>query len=68
MTESTTKKRRGRPPGRKYPCNLFTAVSQEMEEAVKRVAAEETVSESEVIRRALDAYMKDRAKTEAQLI
>lgn len=62
MTETTTKKRRGRPPGKTYPHSLFTSVSEEMATAVKRVAAEEGVSESEAIRRALSAYLEDRTE------
>lgn len=62
MTETTTKKRRGRPPGKIYPHSLFTSVSEEMATAVKRVAGEDSTSESEVIRRALDAYLKDRTE------
>lgn len=68
MTESTTPKRRGRPPGRKYPCGLAAFVSEDMEEAVKRVAAEDSVNVSEVIRRALNAYMEDRKQFEIETI
>ena len=55
---SGTKKRRGRPPGRKYGETFPLRLPDELMAAVERFAEAEEMSRSEVIRVAVADYLK----------